>query len=136
MSQLEVRDFMTPAPHTIGASQTLATAQEVMRGARTRHLPVLEAGKLVGLLSQRDVAMIASLPGVVLTEVAVEDAMSQPVYRVAPGAALHAVAATMAKRRLGSAVVCEGERVVGIFTTVDAMEALAAVTMPRRRARG
>jgi acetoin utilization protein AcuB len=51
--------------------------------------------------------------------------MSTDVYKVPPDAALRSVAREMAKRKLGSAIVTEGNRVQGVFTTVDALRALA-----------
>jgi len=55
---------------------------------------------------------------------------------VAPGASLAAIASDMADRRLGSAVVMDKERVVGVFTVTDACRALARLLpAPRRRAR-
>jgi len=49
-----IQKYMTRALHTIGQEQTLDVAHTVMRQHGIRHLPVLEGGKLVGLLSQRD----------------------------------------------------------------------------------
>jgi CBS domain-containing protein len=56
--------------------------------------------------------------------VSVEDAMSSDVYKVPPTAALRSVAREMALRKLGSAIVTEGNRVQSVFTTVDALRAL------------
>ncbi len=121
-----IRHFMTPVIHTIGETQPLATAHEMMRTHQVRHLPVLSGGKLVGLLSQRDLHLIETLPDVDVNRVTVDDAMSQDVYTAGPGDDLAEVASAMAERKLGSAVVVEGGKVVGIFTTVDALRALAA----------
>jgi acetoin utilization protein AcuB len=57
--------------------------------------------------------------------VAVEDAMSVDVYVTSPDAPIADVAATMAEHRYGCAVVMEGAHLAGIFTTVDALNALA-----------
>ena len=56
-----IRDYMTESPHSIGANQTLATAHEMMRAHQIRHLPVLRAGKLVGIVSQRDLYLVETL---------------------------------------------------------------------------
>jgi acetoin utilization protein AcuB len=125
-----VRQFMTRAPHTIGPAQTLAQAHEIMREHRIRHLPVLNGGRLVGMVSQRDLALIETLPGVNPAEVPVEDAMTQEVLVVAPGTPLARVAAEMADLKRGSAVVMEAERVVGLFTVTDACRALARLLSP------
>jgi acetoin utilization protein AcuB len=121
-----VRDFMTVAPHTIGRKQTLAVAQERMRAGGMRHLPVLEGGRLEGVLSQRDAYFIETLAGVTPEDVPVEEAMSIDVYTVTPETPLLEVATAMADHKYGCAVVMEGHHVVGIFTTIDALRALVA----------
>ena len=50
-----VRDFMTTSPRTIRAGDTMAEAHHLMREARVRHLPVLEGGRLAGIVSIGDV---------------------------------------------------------------------------------
>lgn len=115
---------MSRSPHSIGRDQTLDTAHEMMRAHGIRHLPVLSAGRLLGLLSQRDLYLVETLPGVNPKRISVEEAMSQDVYRVAPSAKLEAVARTMTQRKYGCAVVMDEGRVVGMFTTVDALRVL------------
>ncbi|HEX4460230.1 MAG TPA: CBS domain-containing protein [Polyangia bacterium] len=130
-----VKHYMTPAPYTIGVDQPLNVASEVMRGHHVRHLPVLRGGRLAGILSQRDVALICSLPKVDPADVQVEDAMSEELYTVSPETPLEEVAATMAAHKYGAAVIVDGhERLLGVFTTVDALLALAdgAPAMMRR----
>jgi acetoin utilization protein AcuB len=119
-----VRQSMTPSPFTIGPEGSLAAARELMVGHDVRHLPVLAAGHLVGLLSERDLLLVESLPGVNPGAVRVEEAMVQDVFRVAPDAPIAEVVGTMIDRKLGSAVVMEGEHVVGVFTTMDALATL------------
>jgi acetoin utilization protein AcuB len=116
---------MTSAPHSIGAEQTLAHAHDVLRQHRIRHLPVLHGGQLVGMLTQRDLALVETLKDVDPRRVKVEDAMSTEVYTVAPEAPLDEVVGEMAEKKYGSAVVISNHKVVGIFTTVDACAALA-----------
>jgi acetoin utilization protein AcuB len=119
-----VREHMTPSPHTIARNQPLSAAQQSMRQHQVRHLPVLDGGRIVGILSQRDLLLIESLPGVNPTDVLVEEAMVQDVFTVTPDAPIGEVIETMIDRKVGSAVVSEGERVVGVFTTIDALRAL------------
>lgn len=116
---------MTRSPHTIGHDQTMAAAHRVMRGHGIRHLPVLSAGKLVGIVSQRDLHLIETLGDVDPEEVQVSEAMSQETYTVGPRASLRKVAAEMAEHKYGCAMVVEKDDVVGVFTTVDALRALA-----------
>ena len=139
MTKTTIREYMTPSPHTIGAEQTLSVASELMRKHKIRHLPVLRGGSIVGILSQRDVALISGLPQVDPSEVPVEDAMTEEVYAVAPETPIDEVAATMAAHKYGAALVVGArQRVVGVFTTIDALHALAdgAPLKKRRRARG
>lgn len=124
-----IRHFMTSSPYTIGQEQSLEKAHELMREHGIRHLLVLVAGKLVGLVSQRDLHMIETLRDVDQQNTTVGEAMSQDVYCVEPSAALFEVAREMAEHKYGSAVVCERGRVVGVFTTTDALRALASCEM-------
>jgi acetoin utilization protein AcuB len=120
-----IEQYMTPSPHSIGAEQTLERAHVMMREHVIRHLPVLHGGRLVGMLTDRDVHLLETLKDVDPHLVTVSDAMSTSVYAVAPDTPLRDVALEMAKHKYGSAVVMHGHKVVGIFTTVDACQALA-----------
>jgi acetoin utilization protein AcuB len=122
-----VRAFMTACPHTVNADQTVSQAHTLLYQHRVRQLPVLNDGQLAGLLSERDLTLIASLREIDLHRIKVEDVMSLSIYKVAPDAPLDQVASEMASKKFGSAVVVENNAVVGIFTTVDACTALAAV---------
>lgn len=124
---LTVADAMTPQPHTIGRDQTLALAHEMMRNHRVRHLPVLEHGEIIGVLSQRDLYFLESISGVDVAKDKVEDAMSSDCYTVAPDALVSEVAAKMATEKIGSAVVVERGRVIGIFTATDALRVLGKI---------
>jgi acetoin utilization protein AcuB len=115
---------MSPCLHSIGKEQMLSTAHAMMRKWQIRHLPVLGGGKVVGLLSLRDLHLVETLKDVDPTRVPVEDAMSPDPYMVSPDADLRSVAVEMATRKIGSALVVRGGKVVGIFTTVDALRAL------------
>jgi acetoin utilization protein AcuB len=124
VATVRVADYMTPGPLTIGRTQTLQTARHMMRGGHIRHLPVLDGGELVGVLSDRELEAIATLPG--SNQFTVEDAMVPDVFVTSEDASLGEVAAEMARLRVGSAIVRRGEHVVGVFTAVDALRALAA----------
>ena len=123
---------MTEAPHTIGHDQTLAAAHRMMHKHSIRHLPVLDAGKLVGILSLRDLHFIETLKDIDQEQVQVSEAMSPDVFAIGPRSSLRKVAAEMAEQRYGSAIVIDNGRVVGIFTTVDALTALSSLLDEQR----
>jgi acetoin utilization protein AcuB len=120
-----IQKFMTTTPHSIGADQTLAHAHAVMREFRIRHLPVLVGGKLVGMVTDRDLRFIETLRDVDPSKVPVEDAMVTDVYSVDPETPVDEVVREMAQHKYGSVVVMQNQKVVGIFTTVDVCTAFA-----------
>jgi len=120
-----IQKFMTTTPHSIGADQTLAQAHAVMREHRIRHLPVLVGGKLVGMVTDRDLRFIETLRDVDPAKVTVEDAMVTDVYSVDPETPVDEVVREMAQHKYGSVVVMQNQKVVGIFTTVDVCTAFA-----------
>ena len=126
-----IQKYMTTSPHSIGVEQSLATAHTMMREHHIRHLPVLHGGKLLGMLTDRDLGLVESLAGVDPTKVKVEDAMSTVVYSVAPDASLDEVVSSMGEHKYGSAVIMQNEKVVGIFTTVDVCLALSELLSTR-----
>ena len=126
-----LKKFMTTTPHSIGKDQTLERAHEMMRTHHIRHLPVLEGGKLVGMVTERDLHLVETLRDVDPRQVIVEEAMSNHVYAVDPESSLDVVAETMAEHKYGSAVVIQNGKVVGIFTTNDACRALAELLHSR-----
>lgn len=125
MEEPTVDLYMTPSPITIGHSEPLGAAHRAMRAHSVRHLPVMDGETLVGLLSLRDLHLFELLDDMNLNDVPVREAMSEDVYAVAPGASVREVAAHMAQHKLGSAVVIEAGRVVGIFTAVDGLRGLS-----------
>ncbi|HVJ88182.1 MAG TPA: CBS domain-containing protein [Labilithrix sp.] len=126
-----VASYMTPSPHSIGVEQPLTRAHAMMDEYRIRHLPVLHGGKLVGMLSDRDLSVVEAVSDVDPDEVAVEDAMSSVVYAVPPDARLDDVVRTMGEHKYGSAVVMQNSKVVGILTMVDICRVLAELLRAR-----
>jgi acetoin utilization protein AcuB len=124
LSKFTIDRFMSRDPFTIGVDQPLSVAHRMMREHHIRHLPVLEEGRLVGMVTERDLALVETLDDTDPTTVTVGDAMTPDPYLVGPGMPLADVAREMADRRLGSAVVVDKGHVIGIFTTVDALQAL------------
>ena len=125
MKDKTIADYMTTSPHSIGSDQPLMHAHQVMRDHHIRHLPVLNGGRLVGILSDRDLAFVENLRDVDAAKVRVDEAMTPSPYLVKKTSSLGQVAREMAEHRYGSAVVMENDHVVGVFTTTDALRALA-----------
>ena len=122
---MTIRDYMTKGAHSIGPKQTLAVAHRIMRENHIRHLPVLDAGKLVGVVSDRDLHLVETLDDVDPETVPVEDAMTEQPYSCGPDAHLDTVARIMADHKYGCAVVLYKGKLLGVFTTTDALRALA-----------
>ena len=122
----KIEKYMTPMPHTINPGMPLKAALEMMREHRIRHLPVLFAGKLMGVLTDRDIKLASSFKQAnVLT---VDDVLTPDPYAVPPQTALDQVVLEMAEHKYGCAIVQqENGKVVGIFTTNDGMRVLGQV---------
>jgi len=119
-----IADYMTPLPHTVGSEQTITFAQEMMQKYGIRHLPVLHGGELNGIVSDRDLGMIAGLNEVNPDATTVEEAMTQEAYTVARETPLIDVLKQMLENKYGSVVVVEGTKIIGIFTTHDSLKLL------------
>ena len=126
-----IQKYMTTVPHSIGNDQTLTRASEVMAKHGIRHLPVLRGGKLLGILTDRDIKLIESLESVDAGKLRVEEAMTEEPYTVHPDTPVDEVTSEMADKKFGSAVVVQNNKVVGIFTTVDACGALTQLLRTR-----
>jgi acetoin utilization protein AcuB len=123
--RLTIGDVMTPQPLTIGRDQTLVTAHKMMAENGIRHLPVLEHNDLVGIVSQRDLYFVETIAGVDKLTDKVEDAMTSDTRKFGPETPLAEVANEMFQEKLGCAVIVERDRVVGIFTAMDALRLLS-----------
>ena len=125
-----VSDYMTPLPVTVEIGMSLADAMDRMYSDNIRHLPVVDTGgKLVGLVSTRDIAAIGALRGVDPAEAKVEDAMAKIPFTCADHSPLVAVIERMERDRLGSAIVTHGDTPIGIFTTTDALRVLRGMLL-------
>lgn len=119
-----VRECMTPAPYSVRPEHAIAVAQRLMAQKRIRHLPVVDESGVVGILSERNIGE-ALASGGHPDRTIVATVMTRFPYMVPPSAPLVEVVQTLAESKFGSALVVEGTRVRGIFTTVDALRLLA-----------
>lgn len=119
-----VRDVVTVSPRT-----TAAEALRLCRERGIRHLPVMEEGRMVGLISDRDLRLATPALGdanraAALEKIRVGDAMSREVTTADPEDPIEQAAMTMHERKIGCLPVVEGEDLVGILTSSDVMAAL------------
>jgi CBS domain-containing protein len=117
--------LMTARPLVIVTpAETLATAWSKMRSARVRHLPVMQADSIVGLLSDRDLLAagrewIGENAALARRVMLVADAMSTRLSTIAvDGSALEA-ARTLLRRRVGALPVLHGTELRGMLTVSD-----------------
>ncbi len=120
-----VAKYMSTSPLSIGPEQSLETAHKLLRDHEIRHLPVLDGGALVGLLTTRDMNLVEAFETINVKNTKVEDVMATTVYTTSPDAQLDDVCEHMAEHKYGSAVVVQNHKVVGILTTVDICRAMA-----------
>ena len=122
---LTVRDVMVTDLVTIGPEATARAAWKLMRDGRFRHLPVLKAGRLVGILSDRDLRPVLLSPS--LARVRVADLMSEEITTVRAGAPVEDAASLLVTKKIGCLPVLDGERLVGIVTETDLLAVLVEV---------
>lgn len=122
-----ILDAMTPFPYTIESSESLKTAVNIMYSRNIRHLPVMEAGRLAGILSDRDIKLAMAVGKGVESkeELSVGDVCITDPYVVPHTEKLHSVAQHMAEQHIGSALVTRDGKLVGIFTAHDACKKLS-----------
>ncbi len=125
----QILAFMTPFPFSIDIEAPLAEAHAFLRERQIRHLPVTCNGELAGILTDRDIklALGPDLGSPPECELKVGDVYQPDSYVVDAAERLEDVAASMAERHVGSALVTRGGKLVGIFTTTDACRALARI---------
>jgi len=120
-----LEQVMTEFPHTIQAHESVARAHEMMLEHQFRHLPVEVDGRIIGVLSDRDVNLALSLRGEKISDVSVMSLCSKPAYMVAKAEPMALVLRTMAEQRYGCVLVAERGRLVGIATTSDLLRWMA-----------
>ncbi|RME20048.1 MAG: CBS domain-containing protein [Deltaproteobacteria bacterium] len=128
MHRLSVKDIMSTNLVTLDRSESLDIAEKAMSYGRIRHLPVVENGRLVGLVTHRDIlrAQISSLAGVspserdeIETMVPVEKIMQRDVRTVTPDTPVLEAARIIRRNKIGCLPVVEDGRLVGIVTEAD-----------------
>jgi CBS domain-containing protein len=140
-----VEKVMTRAPHTIEANRSVGAVLGLMREFGISHVPVMEGGKLVGMVSIEDILENIYWPqrrqttGDIVGEkietlgVAVKGIMASPVVTVDGKTSLRDAEAQMHKNDVACLVVVSGDRLVGIVTKLDFLEQISQVAAPARK---
>lgn len=124
-----VSNRMTANPITIDADATIVEAAELMKTHKFRRLPIMEKGKLVGIVTDRDLREVAPSSATTLSvyelnyllaKMKVRDIMKKNVITVLPTATIEQAALILYKEKIGGLVVVDtaGE-VVGLITETD-----------------
>ena len=119
-----VNRYMTPNPRTVAPSDPMSVAHELTREHGFRHVPVVHDGKLIGIVSDRDLHLLEALRYESADEVTVAEAMRPAVSTVAADAPLDEAIDRMSQERCDALAVVDRTGVVGIFTATDALWAL------------
>jgi acetoin utilization protein AcuB len=119
---LPVRDVMATDLVTVRPHETARHAYRLMRDRRFRHLPVVENGKLVGILSDRDLRPVLLSP--TLARARVRELMSEDLTTVGPDAPVEEAASLLVVKKIGCLPVVAEGRLIGIVTETDLLAVL------------
>lgn len=126
-----VRDIMQSQVVTVTPQTAARDALRLLRSRGIRHLVVLNADEVVGIVSDRDVKQVAAQPER-FNDWVVDDVMSGAVITVDPSTAVEDAARLMLKERISALPVTEAGKLVGIVTETDLLRAFIRLeTSPR-----
>ncbi|MCA9899571.1 MAG: CBS domain-containing protein [Ardenticatenaceae bacterium] len=126
-----VNDLMTVIPSSVAPDTPMRTVIGVMKTEGCRQLPVLENGKLIGIISDRDVRLVMNSPVVLhgrwqdeelLDTVTAESCMTPNPITVAPNTPAYRAAEMLSIYKFGALPVLENDTLVGIITVTDFLE--------------
>src|SRR4051794_39553778 len=118
----QVRDAMTSNPRTTSSSQSLADAAQIMKSEDVGSVPVVDEGRLVGVVTDRDIAIRAVAEGADARTTSVGDVASRELVTVEPEEDLDQALALMARHRVRRLMVVERGQLVGILAQADVAE--------------
>jgi acetoin utilization protein AcuB len=119
-----IRDFMTPQPWTVQADDSLTLAREMLDVRGAHHLPVIDGGKIVGIVTARDLEVAHERIGTVAD-------LMRPVRCVSRDTHLSDVIDAMTEEGRDAVVVVGPDHVEGIFTTTDSLRVLSQLLRGR-----
>lgn len=120
---MEMIHLMTKHPETVGPTDTLEKAKEIMAAGGFRRLPVEEEGRVVGILTERDLRGHVGY----LKQSKVDAAMSTGVVTVGPHATVEEGARLMLQHKIGGLPIVDRGKLIGIVTASDMLRALLEV---------
>ena len=135
-----VKEWMTPDPITICPETTLPEANRLMKECGIRRLPVVDNGRLVGIITLGDVreaspSQATSLSiyelNYLISRLTVGKMMTQDPITITPDTSIEAAARLMLEHKIGGLPVVEGAKVVGIITESDIFRLLVTEGEPR-----
>ena len=122
---------MTQNPTTLDRNETLDLAESIMNLGRVRHRPVVEDGKVIGIISQQDLfrsALLITLgfgrktTSTLIKTIKIKEVMTSKVIAISPDASIKEAARQMIDKKIGCLPVVEGDRLVGIVTETDMLQ--------------
>lgn len=137
MKSLTVRDWMTPNPITVTPSTTVPEANTLMKQGRIRRLPVVDNGKLVGIVTLGDLREASPSDATSLSiyelnylvaQLTVEKIMTKDPVTIDPNASIKKAAKLLLEHKIGSLPVMDGGMLVGIITESDIFRVLVRET--------
>ena len=123
-----VREIMMGSPVTLKPDETLDLANDVISLGRIRHIPIVEDGRLVGVLSERDMLGPAAMTifglkhkskSALLKTFLIKDVMKKKVVTVTPDTPIKDAAHLMKEKKIGCVPVVNEGSLVGLVTTTD-----------------
>ncbi|MFQ5842873.1 MAG: CBS domain-containing protein [Thermodesulfobacteriota bacterium] len=127
---MKVKDIMVKDVATLRLNDELSLADDIMELGRIRHLPVVEEGQLVGIISERDLfkASLASALGYgakakreFMKAVAVKEVMVDKVITISPEASVEEAGKVMLEKKIGCLPVVEEGNLIGLITETDVL---------------
>jgi acetoin utilization protein AcuB len=125
---MKVRDIMSYNVVTLPSSASIAEAKRIMTAHNIRRVPVVDKGKLVGVVTDRGIEHVAPSKATslsvwelsyLLEKTPIRDIMKKDVVTVIPDMDSEEAVAIAQQHNVGSAIVVDGGHVVGIITTTD-----------------
>jgi CBS domain-containing protein len=115
---MNIREVMTPSPQCVSPGDSIQNAARIMRDCDTGAVPVVENGRPVGIVTDRDIVVRAVAEGGQLNR-AVGDIVSVDVICATPEMSTHEAADLMSEHQVRRLPVVENNRLVGIVSLGD-----------------